>query len=45
MNRDLGEEKAELHERRLLITFWRRRVRKTMLAHFVAVMKYFFELV
>ena len=32
-----SEEKVELHEKRLLITFWRRRVRKSMIAHFVAV--------
>ena len=32
-----SEEKIELHEESLLITFWRRRVRKSMIAHFVAV--------
>ena len=36
-----SEEKVELHEERLLITFWRRRVRKSMIAHFVAVIMYF----
>ena len=36
-----SEEKVELHEKRLLITFWRRRVRKSMIAHFVAVIVYF----
>ena len=29
-----SEEKVELHEERLFITFWRRRVRKSMIAHF-----------
>ena len=36
-----SEEKVELHEKLLLITFWRRRVRKSMIAHFVAVIMYF----
>ena len=35
-----SEEKVELHEKRLLITFWRRQVRKYMIAHFVAVIIY-----
>ena len=38
------EEKVELHEKRLLITFWRRGVRKSMIAHFVAVIMYFLNL-
>ena len=33
-------EKVELHEKRLLKTFWRRQVRKSMIAHFVAVIIY-----
>ena len=36
-----SEEKVELHEKCLLITFWRRRVRKSMIAYFVAVIRYF----
>ena len=32
-----SEEKVELHEERLLITFWRRQVRKSIIAHLVAV--------
>ena len=36
-----SEEKVELHEKLLLITYWRRRVRKSMIAHFVAVIMYF----
>ena len=39
-----SEEKIEFHEKRLLITFWRRRVRKSMIAHFVAVIMYFLDL-
>ena len=39
-----SEEKVEIHEKRLLITFWRRRVRKSMIAHFVAVIMYFLGL-
>ena len=39
-----SEEKVELHEKRLLIIFWRRRVRKSMIAHFVAVVLYLFNL-
>ena len=39
-----SEEKVELHEKRLLLTFWRRRVRKSMIAHFVAVIMYFLGL-
>ena len=39
-----SEEKVELHEKRLLITFWRRRVRKSMRAHFVVVIIYFLGL-
>ena len=39
-----SEEKVELHEKRLLITFWRRRVRKSMIAHFVAVIMYLLNL-
>ena len=35
-----SEEKVELHEERLLITFWRRQVRKSIIAHFVAVIIY-----
>ena len=35
-----SEGKAELHEKRLLLTFWRRRARKSMIAHFVAVIMY-----
>ena len=35
-----SEEKVELHEKRLLISFWRRQVRKSMIAHFVAVIIY-----
>ena len=38
------EEKFELHEKRLLITFWRRRVRKSMIAHFVALIMYLLNL-
>ena len=36
--------KVELHEERLLITFWRRRVRKSMIAHFVGVIMYLLNL-
>ena len=43
-NFQASEEKVELHEKRLLITFWRRRVRKSMIAHFVAVIMYFLGL-
>ena len=32
-----SEEKVELHEKRLLITFWTRGVRKSIMDHFVAV--------
>ena len=39
-----SEEKVEIHEKRFLITFWRRRVRKSMIAHFVAVIMYFLGL-
>ena len=39
-----SEEKVELHEKRLLIIFWRRRVRKSMIAHFVAVVLYLLNL-
>ena len=39
-----SEQKVELHEKRLLITFWRRRVRKSLIAHFVAVIMYFLGL-
>ena len=39
-----SEEKVELHEESLLITFWRRRVRKSMIAHFVAVIMSFLNL-
>ena len=39
-----SEEKVELHEERLFITFWRRRVRKSMIAHFVAVVFNFWNL-
>ena len=39
-----SEEKVEIHEKRFLITFWRRRVRKSMIAHFVAVIMYFLDL-
>ena len=35
-----SEEKVELHEERLLTTFWRRQVGKSMIAHFVAVIIY-----
>ena len=35
-----SEEKVELHEKRLLLTFWRKRVRKSMIALLVAVIKY-----
>ena len=34
-----SEEKVELYEERLFITFWRRRVRKSIIADFVAVIK------
>ena len=39
-----SEEEVELHEKLMLITFWRRRVRKSMIAHFVAVIFYFLNL-
>ena len=39
-----SEEKVELHEKRLLITFWRRRVRKSMITHFVAVIMHLLSL-
>ena len=39
-----SEEKVEIHEKRFLITFWRRRVRKSMIAHFVAVIIYILDL-
>ena len=39
-----SEEKVELHEKRLLITFWRRQVRKSIIAHFVAVIIYLLDL-
>ena len=39
-----SEEKIELHEKRLLITFWRRRFRMSMLTHFVAVIIYLLSL-
>ena len=39
-----NEEKVELHEKRLLITFWRRQVRKSIIAHFVAVIIYLLDL-
>ena len=35
------EEKVELHEKCLFITFWRRQVGKSMIAYFVAVIRYF----
>ena len=34
---ELGEENNKLHEKCLLITFWRRQVRKSVLAHLFAV--------
>ena len=40
----VSEEKVELHEKRLLITFRRRRVRKSMIAHFVATIMYLLSL-
>ena len=39
-----SKEKVELHEKGLLITFWRRQVRKSMIAHFVDVIIYFLGL-
>ena len=39
-----SEEKVELHEKRLLITFWRRGVRKSIMDHFVAVIMYLLHL-
>ena len=39
-----SEEKVELHQKRLLKTFWRRHVRKSMIAHFVAVIMYLLNL-
>ena len=41
---ELDEENNELHEKCLLITFWKRRVRKCMIAYFVAVILYFLKL-
>ena len=38
------EEKVELHEERLFITYRRRRVIKSMIVPFVAVIKYFLGL-
>ena len=39
-----SEEKVELHEKRMIIIFWRRRVRKSMLVHFFAVVMYLLSL-
>ena len=39
-----SEEKVELHEKCLLITFWRRQVRKSIIAHFAAVIMYLLNL-
>ena len=39
-----SEEKVELHEERLSKTFWKRRVGKSMIAHFVAVIMYLLNL-
>ena len=44
MNVGVGEENVELQEKRLVINFLRRRVRKSMLANFVAVITYFMSL-
>ena len=41
---ELIEENVELHEKRLLITFGKRRVRRSMFANFVAVVTYFMNM-
>ena len=40
MNVEVGEENVELHKTPLLITFLRRRIRKSMLANYVGVITY-----
>ena len=37
---ELGEEFVELHEKLLLITFWKKRVKICMIAHLADLKKY-----